>query len=930
MTEATKSKFWGGSSESEEEDDRRSGDEGLGSEGEEGDDVPSAAAAGDQPARKGGWFVRGAYESSSDDEVEKKRTVRTPAQKVADDFSDALKRIKSHSKSLDAYALISDFDALQKVPQKKLIFKKFEFFTDETNQQTYAKAGTIKEVKPYPPKGYIKAIVALEDFVKQTSESKEEKQKRLAGQKQFTTLKLRLKKIDAAAEKEVAAYRAKPDGMEDDEEEDEVEEEEDERDETAVAFDEEDDEEELGAPKKPVTKGGFDDEEEDEDEEDRADVYRGEDDEGTVSKWKKKEPKAEATVSKKQQKREQKKVTAEEGEPEEGEEGEEKAGEKKEPEQKKEELTQEGISKLMEEYSAQLGKKRTELLKLANQMAELAPLAQSAELKLQILLGMLAARFNASPISAQMPTSLWRLCQSTMAETLALLSANPHMRVVDHPEAVAEAGVFKQAGNLLVMVERLDDEFLSSLKLLDAHKQEYVNRMGDEPTLVALEEAAQAYYERTGDARSAVRMAVLRMEHTYYKQERPGEARAQRVLDGLASLVYEHGSERFKSRAVLFQVYHHAIHGRFHEARDLLLRTHIQEGVGNMDVQTQILYNRTVVQVGLCAFRLGMIAESHSTLSELYAALASPRELLGQGLSTPWGAPPEKKDPHQEAEDRKRQVPYHMHINLELIEAANLVAAMLVEIPAAAAGGAPDAKRRAASKQLRRILDIADRQLFSGPPQSMRDSVVAASRALQAGDWRACADLILAIKSWQLFPNADAVRAFLRRRIQEDGLRTYLLLFSQHFQSISLQALAEKFDLPIQAVRCAVSRMIIGEELHASFDEPTGALVPQHADPNRLQSLALTLADKAAVFVESNERLLDARTGSYGYKFFDQKQDQPSIWAPRSSASTRGRQQGGFQQRGGYRGGRGGFPRSQPDGFQQQQRGRRPPITQHY
>lgn len=101
----------------------------------------------------------------------------------------------------------------------------------------------------------------------------------------------------------------------------------------------------------------------------------------------------------------------------------------------------------------------------------------------------------------------------------------------------------------------------------------------------------------------------------------------------------------------------------------------------------------------------------------------------------------------------------------------------------------------------------------------------------------------------------------LCRRIQEQGLRTYLFTYAPHYTTLSLSLLSRTFSLPLRTVTSIVSKMIWSEELSASLDQAQGVVVFHRIEFSRAQQLAQTVADKVAAMVEQNEKALDAKMG---------------------------------------------------------------------
>uniref|UniRef100_A0A4W4GQN5 Eukaryotic translation initiation factor 3 subunit C n=1 Tax=Electrophorus electricus TaxID=8005 RepID=A0A4W4GQN5_ELEEL len=555
------------------------------------------------------------------------------------------------------------------------------------------------------------------------------------------------------------------------------------------------------------------------------------------------------------------------------------------------------VKKLNEILQAR-GKKGTDRAAQIELLHALAAIAEENNLgegiMVKIKFNIIASLYDYNPnLAAFMKPEMWKKCLDCIDELLDILFDNNNIFIGENIAEDSESlGIsdqpFRVRGCILTLVERMDEEFTKIMQNTDPHSQEYVDNLKDEGRVCGIIDRLLRYLEGKGSTEEICRVYLRRIMHTYYKFDYKahrrmlglqGESKSEQdqeesegedsaiIMDRLCKFIYaKDRTDRIRTCAILCHIYHHALHSRWYQARDLMLMSHLQDNIQHADPPVQILYNRTMVQLGICAFRQGMIKDAHNALLDIQSS-GRAKELLGQGLLM---RNMQERNAEQEKIEKRRQVPFHMHINLELLECVYLVSAMLLEIPYMAAHEF-DARRRMISKQFHHQLRVGERQPLLGPPESMREHVVAASKAMKMGDWRTCHSFIINEKMnskvWDLFPEAQRVREMLVRSIQEESLRTYLFTYSSVYDSISMETLSEMFELELPTVHSIISKMIINEELMASLDQPTQTVVMHRTEPTSLQNMALQLAEKLGGLVENNERVFDLKQGVYGGYF---------------------------------------------------------------
>ncbi|EDS41375.1 eukaryotic translation initiation factor 3 subunit 8 [Culex quinquefasciatus] len=812
----------------------------------------------------------------SDEEEDVKRVVRSTKEKRYEDLSNIIKSIRNYKKIKDMSSLLSSFEDLTRA---------------------YAKALPVitKEENGVCPRFIIRALAELEDFINEVWDDREGR-KNLSknNSKSLGALRQKFRKYIKDFDSDLKKFRESPDAADDEDEEEEKKEEEESDDEEAavvpaakaVSF-KKDTVEKVKVEKDDddsddsIDWGQDSDSDESSSEEEAYGanirerfLKRPEKEDGDDGEKKKEKKKTKETKDSRKKKRVE----------DDDDEGWESSATSEKPKMfaKDAEIDVALVVNKLNEVMAARGKKRTDRKLQIEFLRELRAISEEKKLgaavAAKIRFNIVSAIFDYNPkVSEPMKLEHWSKLLEEIQALIKLLLANEDIvlseNILDENEEY-DTAPYKIRGCMLTAVERLDDEFTKLLKECDPHSNEYVDRLKDEVTVTNVIEQVVQYVERLGNEMETCRIYLRKIDHLYYKfdpnvlKKRKAQLPASSLtsvdeMERLCRFIYaKDQTDRLRTRAILSHIFHHALHDNWFQARDLVLMSHLQETIHHSDPPTQILYNRTMANLGLCAFRHGNIKDAHQCLVDLMMT-GKPKELLAQGLV------PQRQNERsleQEKVEKQRQMPFHMHINLELLECVYLVSAMLLEIPYMAAHEF-DARRRMISKTFYQQLRSSERQSLVGPPESMREHVVAAAKAMRHGDWQACSNFIvnkkMNVKVWDLFYEADRVREMLAKFIKEEALRTYLFTYSNVYASISVPYLAEMFDLPKSKVHSLISKMIINEELMASLDDPTETVVLHRSEPSRLQALSMQLADKVTNLVDSNERVFEMKQGNF-------------------------------------------------------------------
>ncbi|KAJ8882116.1 hypothetical protein PR048_018604 [Dryococelus australis] len=811
----------------------------------------------------------------SDDEDDAKRVARPVKEKRYEEITGIINNIQSFKKNKDMISMLASFEDVMRV---------------------YAKAASfLVEESGCTPKFYLRCLFEMESFVS-TLWADQEGRKRMSkiNSKSLACLRQKLRKYIKEFEDELTTFKEEFDEIEEIETDAELEV----KQQLNKLVDPE-----LPVPDKTVQKFEDDDDDDDDDANEDSDSIdwgsSGTESESVDSEqytslrqqFLKKQGKDDEAKDKKEKAKEKREKDHKQRKAEESQSDGEwemvKGGggvymEKDTLFSKDEEITTNVlINKVNEMFSAR-GKKRTDRLEQIKLFNELLNIAEANNLgiavAIKIKLAIISSLFDYNPkVLDAMKPEHWLKLLNEYDVTLDIVLSVSDIWIQDNipdDKEEFEKPPYLIRGCILTILERLDGEFVKILKGCDQHSHEYVNRLKDEILVTKLIRKVEKYLLRFNTDLELCRFYLIKTKHLYYKfdddvmkqknREIPTDSDTSiQVMDKLCKFIYVHDDDgRLRAHAILYHIFHHALHDNWFQARDLLLMSHLQETIQFSDSATQVVYNRTMAQLGLCAFRRGDVDEAHNCLAELVCS-GKMKELLGQGLVMQRGY---ERSREREVFEKQRQMPFHMHFNLDLLECVYLVSAMLIEIPYMAAHEY-DGRRRMISKVFYQLLRSSERHALTGPPESMREHVVAAAKSLRNGDSRACSDYMINekmnVKVWFMFHNAKKMHDTLVLLIKKATLETYLMTYSKFYDSISVHYLSSMFEMRLHEVYAQINRMVADEAIAALVDDTKQLLVMHHNSQTCVQALAMQCADKLSYFVDANERILELKTANF-------------------------------------------------------------------
>lgn len=546
--------------------------------------------------------------------------------------------------------------------------------------------------------------------------------------------------------------------------------------------------------------------------------------------------------------------------------------EEESPVQKVEEIiTDDKIEKECEEISNQRGQSKRPI-EIVSRLDYLFTKTQNISLKIKLTSLSILICFDASPGQfSSISIELWDKIYNSI---LSLISFLDELTTNSSLEKEKKDNISSMMqNNLISLLEKLEMELYKSLQFTDNNSREYLSRVKDEMRFLLLCRKVEAFYSKSKNNSAIARCYLLILKHLYYKNETMINAIIQKfnikvdkddyllksiespidLVKKLCHKIYENLDEKSKLKATLYNIYFYSVHNDFIDAKNLFNMSFSFELISTFkDEQLKTLFNRTLAEMGLSAFRCGKMQESLLFLSPL---CSNGTTKLKEYLCQSYTKESEKSILFVDKEDKKRTIPHLMQFNIDEIESVFYISSMVVDTPYILLnklGSARHIKRY--GNFYSRVLVNFDKQIFNGPPETNKERILCASYHILKGDWKKCLSEINQVKVFTKLKNYNEIKQMIEENVKITALKCYLIFYIKEYKAFDINGLAKRFEIEKGKIKKIINDMIYDEEIQAKW---RGEILKIKNDDRDTSKMMKKLVDNVNVISKQNVDLLE-------------------------------------------------------------------------
>ena len=421
-------------------------------------------------------------------------------------------------------------------------------------------------------------------------------------------------------------------------------------------------------------------------------------------------------------------------------------------------------------------------------------------------------------------------------------------------------------------MEKFENELYKLLQFNISNNNEYINSILNEIKFLKLCKKAEKFYSNLNNLNGKAKIYLLVIMHTYYKSKESVKALMKKnnlqfedddyikkiIIDddknyfkSLCNNAYQILDEENKVKVMLYHVYFLCIRNDYEAATKLFNSSNLFELVSVFKSETlKILFNRTLAQLSLCAFKNLDLEEVLRYLTPLCTKGPTKlKEYLSQSYTKD-----SEKNTLFDREDKKRAIPYIMKINIEDLDTIFYLSSMIYDVPKILLekifGSDTNIDYNYNNHVYERIFYNFQRQQFNGPSHVDKDKILAITTILMKGDWKRC---IQEIKKLNLIKKYSYLQENLFELIKRTALKCYIIFYMTEYQSFELDKLSKRFEIDANEVKNIINDMILRRQIKAKWNG--NYLLMKSNDRDSIVNMK-RLADNIQIITKQNLELM--------------------------------------------------------------------------